>query len=381
MKFKMAMIGGGKGSFIGPVHLMAARLDGMTELVAGAFSSDPETSISSGLEYGLSRERIYIRWQDMIEAESLLPEGERPDFICIASPNNLHYEPALKSIKAGFHVVCDKPLCLTLKEALDLKAAIKEHKSLFCLTHNYTGYPMVKQAREIAQSGELGIIRKVVVEYLQGWLSDREEEKGNKQASWRADPSKAGNAGCMGDIGTHAFQLSEYITGKKVEKLYSQLNTFVAGRLLDDDGIAILNFEDGIKGTLLASQVALGEENSFSIRIYGTKGSLTWKQMKPNSLLLRRKDKPLQVYRTATGFSAIGKIADNHSRLPAGHPEGFIEAFANIYRNFVLAMKAASEDSRQDPAYDYPGIEDGVRGMQFLEAVVRSSQEDKWTVL
>ena len=379
MRLKMAMIGGGIGSFIGPVHLMAARMDNMIELIAGAFSSDPETSKRSGLEYGLTEQRIYSDWQNMIESESRLPDNERPDFVCIATPNHLHYRPALESIKAGFHLVCDKPLCLSLKEAIEIQDALVKNDKLFCITHNYTGYPMVKKAREMVRKGELGKIRKVVVEYLQGWLSEKEEEKGNKQAMWRADPAKAGNAGCMGDIGTHAFQLSEYITNRKVKKLYSQLNTFVEGRLLDDDGNVILNFEDQIRGSLVASQVALGEENSFSIRVYGSKGSLKWKQMEPNSLLVRWKDNPFQVYRTGTQFESTGETAANNSRLPAGHPEGFIEAFANLYRNFALHLKAYREGKTQDAVYDYPGIEDGVRGMKFLEAVVRSSKEERWT--
>ena len=379
MRLKMAMIGGGIGSFIGPVHLMAARMDNMIELIAGAFSSDPETSRRSGLEYGLTEQRIYSDWQNMIESESRLPDNERPDFVCIATPNHLHYRPALESIKAGFHLVCDKPLCLSLKEAIEIRDTLVKNDKLFCITHNYTGYPMVKKAREMVRKGELGKIRKVVVEYLQGWLSEKEEEKGNKQAMWRADPAKAGNAGCMGDIGTHAFQLSEYITNRKVKKLYSQLNTFVEGRLLDDDGNVILNFEDQIRGSLVASQVALGEENSFSIRVYGSKGSLNWKQMEPNSLLVRWKDNPFQVYRTGPQFESTGETAANHSRLPAGHPEGFIEAFANLYRNFALHLKAYREGKTQDAVYDYPGIEDGVRGMKFLEAVVRSSKEERWT--
>jgi predicted dehydrogenase len=379
MKFKMAMIGGGIGSFIGPVHFMAAMMDNMIELVAGAFSSNPDTSTRSGLEYGLTEERVYSSWQKMIESESRLPENVRPDFICIATPNNLHYKPALESIKAGFHVVCDKPLCMSVKEALEIKNALLDHDKLFCITHNYTGYPMVKKAREMVRKGELGTIRKVVTEYLQGGLSEKKEGKGNRRADWKADPAKAGIAGTMGDIGTHAFQLSEYITGKKVIKLFSQLNTFVEGRLLYDDGNAILNFEDGIKGTLVASQVALGEENSFSIRIYGSKGSLRWRQMEPNSLLVRWKDRPLQVYRTGTVFNSTGETAGKHSRLPAGHPEGFIEAFANLYRNFALHLKAYKEGRPHNPLYDYPGIDDGVRGMMFLEAVVRSSQEEKWT--
>ncbi len=378
MKLKMAMIGGGIGSFIGPVHLMAAKMDNMIELVAGAFSRDPVTSLKSGNEYGLGEDRIYDNWKDMLQKEALLPENMRPDFICIATPNHLHYEPAMESLRAGFHVVCDKPLCLTVDEANKLRKTLNESNKLFCFTHNYSAYPMVKKAREMVSDGELGVIRKVIVEYLQGWLSDREEKKGNKQAEWRADPAKAGNAGCMGDIGTHAFQLSEYITGRKVVKLYSQLNTFVEGRLLDDDGNVILNFEDNIKGSLVASQVAVGEENGFSIRIYGTKGSLCWKQMEPNTLIARWKDSPVQIYRTGTGFTALGKIAGMHSRLPAGHPEGFIEAFANLYRNFALHLQAYNEGKAPNPSYDYPGIEDGVRGMQFLEAVVKSSQEEKW---
>lgn len=381
MKIKMAMIGGGKGSFIGPVHLMAARLDNMTELVAGAFSSKAEVSLSSGLDYGLSEERIYDSWRDMIDKESKLPEKLKADFICIATPNHLHYEPAMEAIKAGFHIVCDKPLCLTADEALALKKAISDHKTLFCLTHNYTGYPMVRKAREMIRNNELGDIRRLAVEYLQGWLSEKEELKGNKQAEWRADPAKAGNAGCMGDIGSHAFQLSEFITGSKVSRLYSQLNTFVEGRLLDDDGNVILNFDSGIKGSLVASQVAAGEENGLSIRIYGTMGSLAWRQMEPNSLVVRWKDKPYQVYRTATGFEAIGRHADTHSRLPAGHPEGFIEAFANLYRNFALHLQAYKEGKAHDTTFDYPGIDDGVRGMQFLEAVVKSSREEKWVEL
>ena len=378
MKIKMAMIGGGIGSFIGPVHLMAARMDNMIELVAGAFSSDAETSIKSGLEYGLPAERVYESWQEMIRAERKLPSGDRPDLVCIATPNHLHFKPALEAIKSGFHIVCDKPLCLNLEEAYELEKAIKQNNTLFCITHNYTGYPMVKKAREMIQNGDLGSIRKVVVEYLQGWLSEKEESLGNKQAEWRADPAKAGAAGCMGDIGTHAFQLSEYITGKKVEKLYSQLNTHIDGRKLDDDGVVILNFEEGIKGSLVASQVAAGEENGLSIRIYGTEGGLEWRQMEPNSLVVRWKSKPLQVYRTATGFEAIGKLVDNHSRIPAGHPEGFIEAFANLYRNFALNLIAEKDNIKHDPQYDYPGIEDGVRGMRFLEAVVKSSKEDRW---
>ena len=372
------MIGGGTGSFIGPVHRMAAAMDDMIELVSGAFSSNPGTSLKSGHQLGLPDERIYSHWEEMIAAESKLPEDKKPDFICIVTPNFLHYRPALEALKAGFEIVCDKPLTMTVEEALELERIVKKDKRIFCLTHNYTGYPMVKKAREITQNGELGTIRKVVVEYLQGWLSDRVEERGNKQAEWRADPEKAGMAGCMADIGTHAFQLTEYITGKKIIRLFSQLNSLVEGRQLDHDGNVIINLEDGIKGTLIASQVALGEENNLRIRVYGSEGSLLWEQMNPNNLLVRWKEKPYEVYRTATGFDSIGEIAAAHSRIPAGHPEGFIEAFANLYRNFALAVHATRDGKETDPSYDFPGIEDGVRGMKFLEAVVRSSVNDKW---
>lgn len=378
MKLKMGMIGGGHGSFIGPVHRMAAGLDGMIELVSGAFSSKPGVSLKSGIALGLPESRIYSDWEKMIETESRLAEADRPDLICIVTPNYLHFGPVIKAIEAGFNVICDKPLSISLKEALDIKQALLNTGLSFCITHNYSGYPMVKKARELVSSGKLGPIRKVVTEYLQGWLSDKEEEKGNRQAEWRADPAKAGNAGCMADIGTHAFQLTEYITGKKITRLYAQLNRFVEGRLLDDDGNVIINMEDNIKGIITASQVALGEENNIKIRIYGTKGSVRWEQMRPNSLLVRWKDRPFETYRTATGFAATVGPADAHSRLPAGHPEGFIEAFANLYRNFALEVSARKEGRTKDPSYDFPGIEDGVRGMKFLDAVVKSSAQESW---
>lgn len=374
----MAMIGGGTGSFIGPVHLMAARMDSMIELVAGAFSSKTDISEKSGREYGLPDNRIYGSWEEMIEKESRLPADKKPDIICVATPNNLHYGPVIKAINAGFHVICDKPLCISVEEALDIKSALESGNSLFCITHNYSGYPMVKKAREMVAGGELGTIRKVMVEYLQGWLSDKEEERGNKQAEWRSDPAKAGKAGCMGDIGTHAFQLAEYISGNRVKRLFSQLNTYVDGRILDDDGNVFLDFENGIKGTLLASQVACGEENALSIRVYGTEGSLEWKQMEPNNLYFRKKDSALQVYRTASPYGSPGLIAEKHSRLPGGHPEGFIEAFANLYRNFALNIMALRNNEKHDSSYDYPGIADGLRGMKFLDAVVDSSEKDQW---
>ena len=379
-RLKMGMIGGGKGSFIGPVHRIAAAMDGMTELVAGAFSSQPEVSAETGRMLGLDPSRVYMTWEDMISKESQLPAAERIDFVAIVTPNHLHFGPAIAAAKAGFHIVCDKPLCMSAGEAKELGRIIAESGVAFCITHNYTGYPMVKKAREMVMNKEIGTVRKVVTEYLQGWLTEKQEEKGNSQAIWRADPAKAGVAGCMADIGTHAFQLSEYISGKRVSSLYSQLNSVVEGRKLDDDGVVIFNMEDDVKGVITASQVATGEENNLKIRIYGSEGSITWEQMEPNSLIVRWTDKPYQVYRTATGFNETGGTAALHARIPAGHPEGFIEAFANIYRNFAIGLSSSATAS-QKTDYDYPGLTTGIKGMKFLEAVVKSSASKKWVTI
>ncbi len=382
MKIRMAMIGGGAGSFIGPVHRMAATLDNMTELVSGAFSSDPDISESTGRALGLDPGRVYGSWKEMISAESALPEEKRPHFISIVTPNHLHYEPALSALNAGFNVICDKPLTLSSAEAEVIRKKVNETGLLFCITHNYSGYPMVKMAREMTEKGELGKIRKVTAEYFQGWLSTREEVKGNKQAEWRADPSRAGIAGAMADIGTHAFQLAEYVSGYKVKEVCADLSSAFPDRRLDDDGNVLLRFENGSKGSILVSQVATGEENNFKLRIYGEKGSLTWEQMSPNSLLFRPLAGPAQIFRTAFNLPAGMVQAPLHSRLPAGHPEGFIEGFANIYRNFATAIEAKLNKKAIDPMLDYPGIDDGVRGMKFLEAVVSSSSNNsKWTNL
>lgn len=375
----MGMIGGGEGSLIGPVHRMAARLDGLCELVSGAFSSNPEISRSTGLKEGLQVSRIYDSWQEMIETESALPEEVRPHFITIVTPNHLHYGPAKMALEAGFHVICDKPLCLRLSEALDLQETVERTGKLFCLTHNYTGYPMVKAARNLVFSGEIGNIRKVIVEYLQGWLASPLELSDNRQAAWRSDPAKAGIAGAMADIGTHAFNLAEYIIGKEVVSLSAKLHSTVPGRILDDDGTVSLTFQCGISGTLIASQAAAGEENNLSIRIYGEKGGLIWRQMEPNTLLLLRPDAHAQVIRTGTSVAGMDLTASIHTRLPAGHPEGFIEAFANLYRNFALNIIAVNEGQKPDLTADYPGINEGVRGMKFLEAVVSSSQSGSVT--
>ena len=376
MKLRMGMIGGGEGSLIGPVHRMAARLDGMTGLVCGAFSSDPAVSAVTGEREGLDNKRIYDSWQEMIGRESSLPEDIRPHFISVVTPNYLHYGPAKMALEAGFHVVCDKPLCMSVAEAADLQETVTRTGRLFCLTHNYTGYPMVKRAREMVLGGETGTVRKIAVEYFQGWLSSPVETTGNRQAEWRSDPAKAGIAGAMADIGTPAFNLAEYVSGQEVTELSADLASVVPGRLLDDDGNVLLHFENGARGTLLASQVAIGEENNLSLRIYGDKGSISWRQMEPNSLTVLWPDRPVQLYRTGTAFTETGVAAPMHSRIPAGHPEGFIEAFANLYRNFARHIIALSEGRKRDPLADYPGIYEGVRGMKFLEAVVASSKNN-----
>jgi predicted dehydrogenase len=376
MKLRMGMIGGGEGSLIGPVHRMAARLDGMTVLVCGAFSSNPAVSASTGSAEGADSSRVYDTWQEMIGREGSLPENVRPHFISVVTPNYLHYGPAKMALEAGFHVVCDKPLCMSVAEAVDLQETVERTGRLFCLTHNYTGYPMVKRAREMVLGGEIGTVRKIAVEYFQGWLSSPVETIGNRQAEWRSDPGKAGIAGAMADIGTHAFNLAEYVSGLEVAELSADLGSVVPGRLLDDDGNVLLHFENGARGTLLASQVALGEENNLSLRIYGDKGSISWRQMEPNSLTVLWPDRPAQLYRTGTTFTETGMAAPMHTRIPAGHPEGFIEAFANLYRNFARHIIALSEGREREPLADYPGIYEGVRGMKFLEAVVASSKNN-----
>ncbi len=373
MKIRMGMIGGGEGSLIGPVHRMAARLDGLTELVCGAFSSDHNVSLATGAKEGLPESRVYRTWNEMIGSERKLPPEVRPHFISIVTPNNLHFGPAMAALEAGFHVVCDKPLCMTVTEAEQLQETVERTGLLFCLTHNYTGYPMVKRAREMVKAGEIGDVKKVIVEYLQGWLSAPEETKGNRQAEWRSDPERAGMAGAMADIGTHAFNLAEYITGEEVTELSARLHTVVPGRLLDDDGTVSLLFRNGATGSLLASQVATGEENNLSIRIYGEKGGITWRQMEPNTLTLSWKNGPLQLLRTGTSFPETGTVAAMHTRIPAGHPEGFIEAFANLYRNFAMHIAALRDDRNQSAEADYPGVYEGVRGMKFLKAAVDSS--------
>ncbi len=372
------MVGGGRGAFIGGVHRMAAALDQEIELVCGAFSSDPERSRLSGEDLYLDPSRVYDSYQEMIEKEAQLPEDVRMDFISIVTPNHVHYGPAKMALEHGFHVVCDKPLSYDLEESKDLVNTVNQTGNLFALTHNYTGYPMVKQARHMIRNGELGAIRKVVVEYPQGWLATLLEASDQKQAAWRTDPKRSGIAGAMGDIGTHAENLAEYITGLKIDQLCADISTLVEGRLLDDDGNVLLRFDNGARGILFASQISVGEENSLAIRIYGEKAGLEWHQMEPNTLIVKHQDKPNEIYRTGVGD--LCPEAQAHTRIPAGHPEGYLEAFANIYRNFAKCVQARIDGVDVDPVFeDFPSVEDGLRGMQFIYKVIESGKSDrKW---
>ena len=375
------MIGGGRGAFIGGVHRMAAALDGHIELVCGSFSSDPERSKLSGQDLYLNPDRVYGSFKEMIERESALPAEDKIDLISIVTPNHLHFEPAKMALEHGFHVICDKPLTFTLEEAYQLKKIVNNADRIFALTHNYTGYPMVKQAKHLVQNGHLGKIRKVIVEYSQGWLATLLEATEQKQASWRTDPTKSGIAGAMGDIGTHAENLAEYITGLKIKALCADINTMVEGRKLDDDGNVFLKFENGASGILVASQISVGEENHLNIKIFGEKAGLEWQQMTPNTLHVKYQDKPDQIFRTGVGD--LPPIVQAHTRIPAGHPEGYLEAFANIYRNVAFCIRAKLENKNVDPIYqEFPTIDDGVRGMEFIYKVIESGKSDlKWLEL
>ncbi|MBK6480247.1 MAG: Gfo/Idh/MocA family oxidoreductase [Saprospiraceae bacterium] len=379
-KLRMGMVGGGRGAFIGGVHRIAANMDGLIELVAGAFSSDPAKSKASGSDLMLAPDRCYGSYEEMILSEKQLPEDKRIDIISIVTPNHMHYEPAKLALESGFDVICDKPLSFTMSEALDLQKTVTETGRIFALTHNYTGYPMVKQARCMIRDGKLGTIRKLVVEYPQGWLTNKIEgsdHSSGKQATWRTDPLRSGIAGSMGDIGTHAENLAEYITGLQIEEMCADISVMVPGRLLDDDGNVLLHMNNGARGILFASQISAGEENNLKIRVYGEYGGLEWSQHEPNTLILKWHDRPTEIYRTGVGD--LYPEANAHRRIPAGHPEGYLEAFANIYRNFALAVIAKKEGRSQDPLYDFPTVADGVRGMQFIESVIASGKSDtKW---
>ncbi len=377
-RIRMGMVGGGRGAFIGAVHRMAAALDGQIELVCGAFSSNPEKSKLSGEDFYLNPDRVYGSYQEMIEKEKQLSATERMDFVSIVTPNHMHYGPAKMALENGFHVVCDKPLTFDMDEALDLQKTVNETGLIFGLTHNYTGYPMVKQAKQMIKHDELGKIRKVVVEYPQGWLSTLLESTDQKQAAWRTDPKRSGKAGAMGDIGSHAENLAEYITGLKIDSLCADISTLVEGRQLDDDGSVLLRFDNGARGILFASQICAGEENALTIRVYGEKGGLEWAQMEPNTLNVKWLDKPSEIRRTGVG--PLYPETEAHTRVPAGHPEGYLEAFANIYRNVAKCIQARLEGIEVDPLYaDFPGVEDGVRGMHFIDKVIESGESDqKW---
>lgn len=390
------MIGGSLEGFIGAVHRRGAALDGEVELVAGAFSSDPVKSKQTGEALYLNPDRVYASYEEMIRKEKELPEGERIDFVSIVVPNHVHFPAAKFALEHGFHVIMDKPVTLTTQEAKDLKVILDRSGLLFALTHNYTAYPMVKEAKQLIKTGVIGDIRKVIVEYPQGWLYELLEATGQKQADWRTDPARSGAAGGVGDIGTHAENLAEYITGLEITELCADLTIFVEGRRLDDDANILLRFNNGAKGILQNSQICHGEENDLNIRIYGSKGGLKWKQMEPNTLILTNQETGSRTIRTGVG--ELSEHAQAHTRQPAGHPEGYIETFASIYRNFAMALRdrwgnalekeatgglggGTSNGSYNADVYDFPGIEEGLRGMGFIQTVVKSSLDDdtKWT--
>ena len=374
----MGMIGGGMGSFIGAIHRNAAFLDNKIELVAGCFSSSFENSLQTGKDLYLDKERVYKTFEEMLSIESSLSKSDRIDFVSIVTPNHLHFDPAIMALEKGFPVIIDKPLSFNSIESNKLQQKVEETGLPFAVTHTYTGYPMVKEAKYLINSGKIGKLRKVAVEYPQGWLSTRLESTDNKQASWRTDPKKSGKAGSMGDIGTHAANMVEYITGKKILKLLSKVNIFVEGRPLEDDGNVLISLEDKIEGNLMTSQVATGEENDLKIRVWGEEGGIEWKHSDPNSLILKLNGSPNQIYRAGGDNSSLSDFALANCRTPSGHPEGFIEAFANIYRNFAYSVNNFNSNKKDNPLYDYPTVREGHRGMKFIDAVIESSDKKKW---
>ena len=374
----MGMVGGGIGSFIGAIHRNAAFLDNCIELVCGSFSSDYQNSIQTGKNLFLDSSRIYKTYDEMIDKESNLDSSKRMDIVSIVTPNHIHFDPAYKALDNGFPVIIDKPMTYDSEQAKNLVDKVNETGIPFAVTHTYTGYPMVKEAKSIIKLGKIGKIRKVSVEYPQGWLTTNLESTDNKQASWRTDPGKSGKAGSMGDIGTHAANMVEYVTGKKIIKLLSKVNVFVEGRLLEDDGNVLITLEDGIEGNLMTSQIATGEENDLKIRVWGDSGGIEWKHSSPNTLLLKLNGRPNQIYRAGVNNSYLSDFTLANCRTPSGHPEGFIEAFANIYRNFSYSVKNYKNNKKDDPIYDYPTVEEGYRGMRFIDAVIDSSKNSKW---
>lgn len=382
-KLRMGMIGGGGDAFIGAVHRMGANLDGQIELVCGAFSSSPEKSKATGHDLFLPENRAYANFEEMIQKESGLPEGERMDFVSIVTPNVMHAQPALLSLDAGFPVIIDKPLCFTIEEARALRDKVKSTGLPFGVTYTYAAYPMIKQMRAMIIRGEIGKIRKVMMEYPQGWLTDRLEDSGQKQASWRSDPARAGISNCFGDIGTHCADMAEYVTDLKITEVLSDLTAFVEGRPLDDDANVLFHMDNGAKGVISCSQVSPNEENNIKCRVYGDKGGLEWSNTNLNSLLVKMHGQPTVVYRTGGDHADyLYEEANLHTRTPSGHPEGYIEAFANIYRNFALAVRKHLFDEDYNPLMDFAGVEEGYRGMAMVKAVVDSSKNGNvWTKL
>jgi len=378
-KIRLGMIGGGLDAFIGAVHRKAAAMDGQLELVCGAFSRSAEKSKAAGEALHLDPARVYESYDQMFDEESRLPEDERMDAVAIVTPNHVHFDPAKKALQHGFHVIIDKPIAFSVEEAKELQSLTHETGCVLALTHTYTGYPMIKEAKHRVAEGEIGTLRKIYVEYPQGWLATALEEEGNKQASWRTDPEKSGAGGAIGDIGTHAANLAEYVSGLEITHLCADVRTQVPGRRLDDDASALVKFGESVSGVLVATQVAAGEENDLKLRIYGDKGGLEWTHVDPNTLLLKLMDQPVQVLRAGTGY--ISEAAQQNLRLPAGHPEGYLEAFANLYVEFARAVQDHTSGSYKSAAdYDFPGAADGVRGMAFVKNMLLSSEsEQKWT--
>ena len=376
------MVGGGPGAFIGEVHRKAARLDGQIDVVAGAFDINPRKSRQMGRELGLDKKRVYSDYLEMIEKELALPEEKRIDFVAVTTPNNWHFPISRDFLEAGFHVMCEKPMTTSLADARKLVQVVSKTRKVFGLMHNYPGYPMVKLARDMVADGDFGAVRKIVVQYPQGWLATALEKTGQQQASWRADPKQSGAAGCLGDIGTHAANLAEYISGLKITEVCAELTRFVPGRRLDDDICILLKFNKGAKGLLHASQISIGQENGLAIWVHCEQGSLEWHQEHPNYLHVYEFDSPKQLWRRGNPYvAAKSPAAGRATRIPFGHPEGFIEAFANNYVNFAETIRARLHRQKPDPlALDFPGVKEGLRGMLFIDTVLASARSrSKWT--
>jgi predicted dehydrogenase len=378
-KLKMGMVGGGSGAFIGAVHRRAAIMDSEVEFVAGALSSNWEKGLASGRALGLPEDRNYGTWHEMIEGELALPEEERVDFVSVVTPNHVHFPVAHALADAGFNVVLDKPMVHHSEQAQTLIDVVEKAGIVFAVTYQYTGYPMVKQARHMVRTGQLGEVRKVIVEYNQGWLATKLEESGDKQAEWRTDPARSGIAGAVGDIGSHAENLVSTITGLEVAEICADLTTFVSGRRLDDDGNLLIRYEGGAKGVMIASQVSTGEENDLRVRVYGTRGGLEWRQEEPNHLVFKPAEEPTQVLKRGNEY--LSEDAKRATRLPPGHPEAFIEAFANVYTSVAATIRAKQEGADPDGLrQDFPNVYDGARGVHFIEKAVESSlSSEKWT--